>query len=602
VPVGLIRQPRLTSVKRVLFWGDRPSRGLSPEVQFPPEVIGIAHRTAWMSWFSRPLLLLIVLTCVTLTVAISACTKEDETERPRDEPAQQTRQSSIGGTYRRPLGNDPASLDPARIADEYAVAVANQIYDSLVEFDAHLNVLPGLAQSWSASTDGLVWTFHLQRGVQFHNGREMTAADVVYSLSRLLDPAVRSPRSWSLAKVKGAARLHEGVTRELEGIKAVDRYVVQITLTEPFAPFISIIGLPHLAIVPREEVERLGGDFAVSPVGTGPFRFVNWERGREIVLEANKNYFRGRPSLDNIRFVIFPGNVQSEIVRAFERGELEESPIPPDRYEQMLKQGGYRVVRKPTLSLLLLGFNIEHAPFDQREVRVAFNHAVDKVRMNREIRYDHYVVAKGILPPGMPGYDPEVQGYSYAPDQAKNLLAQAGHAGGRRLETVTLGSGAKSNIARRDYEAVRQDIGSLGVQVELREFDSWPTFQQALQRNELQMFRYAWTADYPDPDGFLYPLFHSQSQTNYFRYHNPVVDGLLDKARQETDELKRVELYREAEQRILQDAPAVTLLHYTYERLFQPYVDGIEISALGESYVPMWKVRLRPLAPVNPGK
>ncbi|MGH8058062.1 MAG: ABC transporter substrate-binding protein, partial [Candidatus Entotheonellia bacterium] len=368
---------------------------------------------------------------------------------------------------------------------------------------------------------------------------------------------------------------------------------VQITLSEPFAPFITILGLPHMSVIPREEVEQLGADFASAPVGTGPFRFVRWERGREIVLEANRDYFRGRPALDRIRFVIFPGNVVSEMVQAFERGELEETPMSPERREELLRPGKYIVVRKPTLSLRLLGFNLKHAPFDRREVRQAFNYAVDKLHLNQEIQEKPFAVAKGILPPGMPGYNPEVQGYSYDPDRARELLVQAGYPEGKGPAPVTLASGAKSVVARQDYRAVQQYLAAVGVQVEFKEFDDWPTFRQALQRGEHQIFRFVRYADYPDPDNFLYPLFHSQSQTNYFRYHNPLVDRLLEDARREMDDLRRAGLYREAEQLILNDAPGVMLQHLTFEELFQPYVEGIEVSALGGWYIPMRKIRLK---------
>jgi peptide/nickel transport system substrate-binding protein/oligopeptide transport system substrate-binding protein len=538
---------------------------------------------------------------VVLTFTIPACTRRDEAEKAREQPSQETQEPFATGTYRRPLGNDPATLDPARITDMYAVAVANQIFDGLVGFDAYLNVQPALAQSWSASRDGLTWIFHLQQGVQFHNGREMIAADVVYSLSRLLDPAVRSPNSWSLSKVKGAAEFQAGVTKELEGIKAVDRYTVQVTLSEPFAPFISILGLPHLAIIPREEVERPGKDFAVSPIGTGPFRLVGWERGREVVLEANEHYFRGRPGLDGIRFVIFPGNVVSDILQAFERGELEESSIPLERRKELLEAAKYKVIRKPTLSIRLLGFNLTRPPFDRLEVRQAFNYAIDTAHL-REIAGEHYVVARGILPPGMPGYKPEVQGYGYNQERAKELLAEAGHPRGQGLAPVTLASSQRSAEIRQESRAVQQYLEAIGVQVELRDFDDWATFEQALRQGETQMFRYGWYADYPDPDSFLYSLFHSQSQTNYFQYRNPAVDRLLDDARREPDDLRRAELYREAEQRILNDAPAVMLLHQTFERLFQTYVEGIEVSALGEPYIRMWKIRFTHPGQASPRK
>jgi peptide/nickel transport system substrate-binding protein/oligopeptide transport system substrate-binding protein len=226
-------------------------------------------------------------------------------------------------------------------------------------------------------------------------------------------------------------------------------------------------------------------------------------------------------------------------------------------------------------------------------VRQAFNHAIDKARMIAEIQANRYVIARGILPPGMPGYNPEVQGYDYDPDKAEKLLTLAGYPQGKGLAPVTISSTLRSEEIRRESEAVQQYLTNIGAQAELRKFEDWPTFHQALVQGETQIFRYAWYADYPDPDNFLYPLFHSQSDNNYFRYHNSTVDSLLDEARREIDDLRRVKLYREAEQLILQDAPGVMLLHLTYEMLFQSNVEGIEVSALGDPYVPLRKVRLR---------
>jgi oligopeptide transport system substrate-binding protein len=533
---------------------------------------------------------LIVLPLAAVLLGLTACSEREEAERPREQPGQAMRKPAVGGTYRAPLANDPASIDPAKLVDLYGATVANQIFDGLVGFDAHLNVIPALAQSWSASLDGLVWTFHLRQGVQFHNGREMGADDVVYSLSRLLDPSVGLTRINVLDKVLGAADFRAGTTKSVEGIKAIDRYTVQISLSEPFPPFISSLGMADMSIVPWEEVQRQDASFATAPVGTGPFRLVQWDRGREIVIEANEHYFRGRPALDRVRFVIFPGKADSDMLLAFERGELEESPITPDRYKKLLEAGKYPIIQKPALSLRLLGFNCERPPFDQREVRQAFSYAIDRIRVIEGAPQGRSVVARSILPPGMPGYNPEVQGYSYDPDKAKQLLAQAGHPGGKDFVPVTLASSRKSP---QEAQIIQQALAAIGVTLDFQQFENWTTYQPALQRGEVQLFTFTWYADYPDPDSFLYPLFHSQSQANYFRYRNATVDKLLNDARRETDDLRRVKLYRQAEQMILNDAPVVTLLHYTYERAFQPYVEGVEVSALGESYIHLRKVRLK---------
>jgi peptide/nickel transport system substrate-binding protein/oligopeptide transport system substrate-binding protein len=190
----------------------------------------------------------------------------------------------------------------------------------------------------------------------------------------------------------------------------------------------------------------------------------------------------------------------------------------------------------------------------------------------------------------MPGYNPEVQAYSYDPDKAKQLLTRAGFPNGKDFVPVTLASSRKS---REESQLIQHAMAAIGIQLGFQQFDGWTTYQPALQRGDVQLFTYTWYADYPDPDNFLYPLFHSQSQTNYFRYRHPAVDKILDDARRETDDLRRVGLYRQAEQIILNDAPMVTLLHYMYEMVLQPYVEGVEVSALGDPYVPLRKVWLK---------
>src|SRR5207247_1765359 len=200
-----------------------------------------------------------------------------------------------GGIYRRPLGHDPQTLDPARISDIYSFSVSQQIFDGLVQFDHTLMVAPALAEFWKASRDGLTWTFTLRKGVRFHNGREVTAEDVVYSLTRLVDPKTRSGAADLFGTIKGAHEFREGRARTVVGLVAQDRYTVQVTLDEAVGPFVAVLAVGHAKIVPKDAVEQLGEAFGTQPVGTGPFRFERWERGKEIVLAANPEYFGGPP-------------------------------------------------------------------------------------------------------------------------------------------------------------------------------------------------------------------------------------------------------------------------------------------------------------------
>ena len=355
--------------------------------------------------------------------------------------------AQFGGMYRRMLGDNPSTLDPAFVTDIYGRAVVSQIFDGLVQFDAHLKPLPALAEFWEASRDGRTWTFTLRRGVKFHHGREVTAHDVVYSFTRLLDPEKPLPVTELFRRIQGAKEFMQGKAQDVQGLKAVDRYTLQMVLEEPLAPALAVLGLAHAAVVPQEEVERLGERFGRAPVGTGPFKFVRWEPNQEIVLEANDQYYEGRPFLDAIVFKIVVGGKLEERFAEFLKGNLEETIIPSGKTDEVRTDPQYRQYqrfRKPTLSLLYIGFNTQLKPFDDKRVRQAFNYAVNKEAIVREITKRGSLPATGALPPGMPGYDPELQGYAYHPAKAKRLLAEAGYPDGAGFPVVQLWSGAPS--------------------------------------------------------------------------------------------------------------------------------------------------------------
>src|SRR3989449_10619743 len=179
--------------------------------------------------------------------------------------------------YRRPLGHDPQTLDPVRISDTYGRSVSQQIFDGLVQFDQTLVIKPALAQFWRASRDGLTWTFELRRGVKFHHGREVTADDVVYSFTRILDPRTKSNANEQFLNIRGAREFREGRAKTVAGLVAVDRHTVQVTLGEAHQSFVSVVAVGHAKIVPRDLVEALGDAFGAQPVGTGPFKFLRWE-------------------------------------------------------------------------------------------------------------------------------------------------------------------------------------------------------------------------------------------------------------------------------------------------------------------------------------
>ena len=497
-----------------------------------------------------------------------------------------------GGAYRRPLVNNPSTLDPALIADIYGFTVAQQIFDGLVQYDGSLTIVPAIAQSWKGSRDGLQWTFFLRKGVKFHNGREVTADDVVYSFTRILDPKTNSKAAEVFLKVKGAKDFIEGRARTVQGLHALDRYTVQFELAEASAPFVASLAMGYIKIVPREVIEELGPAFGQRPVGTGPFRFVRWKKDEEIVLEGNPDYYAGRPFLNYLEYKIFPGAPWDKIFSNFESGELDDTVIPAAELERVQDNRRYQFVRRPILGIRFLGFNASQGPQANPLIRQAFNYAIDREALVRNIHKNRYKAAYGFLPPGTYGYDPEFHPFPFDPERARALLARAGHPGGKGLPVFQLWSSVKPPDIEREHEAIKKYLADVGIQLELQYNTNWPSFNSQVYEGKFPIFRYGWQADVPEPDNFLYRLFYSQSRNNLTHYRNDRADRLLDQARGEQIYLKRIQLYRQAEKLIMADAPVIPLNYQNYERLFQPYVQSIEVSALGDPYIPMRKIWL----------
>jgi peptide/nickel transport system substrate-binding protein/oligopeptide transport system substrate-binding protein len=497
-----------------------------------------------------------------------------------------------GGTYRRPLSNNPSSLDPAVISDIYGFTVAQQIFDGLVQYDGTVNIVPAIAENWKGSRDGLNWTFYLRKGVKFHNGREVVADDVVYSFTRILDPRTKSNAAEVFLKLKGAREFIEGRAKSVQGLRALDRHTVEIELSEASGPLVASLAMGYIKIVPREAVESAAGAFGLKPIGTGPFKFANWKKDEEIVLEANESYYGGRPFLERLIYRIYPGAPMEKMFDNFEHGELEDTFVPGSQIRKVQEDKRYQFVRRPILSTRFLGINTASGSLSNPLIRQAFSSAIDREAIVKNIHQNRYRPAQGILPPGTYGYDPNFRPFPYDPERAKALLAKAGYPGGKGLPVIDIWSSVKSPDIEREHEAFKKYLGEAGIRVELKYHTDWPQFKAMVQEGKLAVFRWSYTADVPDPDNFLYNLFSSKGKTNITAYRNPSVDRLLDRGRTEQDYIKRVELYRQAERLTMEDAPVFPINYSSYERLFQPYVKSIEVNALGDPYIPMRKIWL----------
>ena len=493
-------------------------------------------------------------------------------------------QPEHGGVYRRGLEHDPVTLDPAKITDMYEVVVMQQIVEGLVQYSDNLMVVPCIAESWESSRDNLQWMFHLKKGVKFHNGREVKAEDFVYTFSRILDPATDSGAASLIMPIKGASEFFSGKAEYVEGLKARGPYTLEILLSEPYPPFISVLAMVNFGVVPQEEVIKTGTDFGLQPVGTGPFRFESWDRNREIVLAANDEYHEGKPYLDQVVFNIFPGGTTELMYGEFERENLEDSLLPADAQEQVFEENRYQVLHRPSLTIRLFIMNNEIPPLDDRRIRQAINYAIDKDRIALEIGRGKLITASGLIPQGMAGWSPDDENYPYDHEKARKLLEEAGFPGGKSLPIIEFWSSVTSKGPLAEDEAVKKYLSEVGIQASFNYITDWPAFKKLIMAGKAQVFKFSWGADVPDPDSIISPLFHSKSAQNIAHYVNPKVDQMIERAQNESDYQKRVSQYAEAENLIMEDAPVILLSYLAYIRVFQPYVRNFEGKALGDQY------------------
>ncbi len=466
----------------------------------------------------------------------------------------------------------PETLDPAITQDSTSHQFVGLIFSGLVKLDAGLNVVGDLAERWEIDATGMVYTFYLHRNARFHNGRQVTAQDVVYSLERACDPrrgSVQRAQSY-LDDIVGVMARTMGEASSIEGLKAVDDFTVQITIDAPKPYFLSKLTYPTSYIVCKENVEDTSRNWQSSPIGSGPFK-VEKNSVNELVLAAFDDYYRGRPALDKVIF-IYRGNTMN----MYERGELDVIEIGAGNIDRVLDPNDplnkdLRVVSQ--LDVWYIGFNTAIPPFDDVHVRRAFAYATNKQAI-ADILFNKTVIpAEGILPPGMPGYNPDLEGLPFDPDMAVEEMFESDYGDASELPPITLTvTGAEFG---ESLAAMYREI--LGVEIEVEVVD-WGVFLTGLDAQKYQMYSLGWIADYPDPQNFLDLLFHSTSAYNHGAYSNLQLDALVEQARVEQDQDKRMALYRQAEDLLVNDVPWIPIYHSGGYYLVKPYIKGLVIT------------------------
>ncbi|PKB73836.1 MAG: hypothetical protein BZY72_05030 [SAR202 cluster bacterium Io17-Chloro-G8] len=480
------------------------------------------------------------------------------------EPATRSDAKKIveGGIFLQ-LGADPPTLDPHLTTDVNSAVYAVEIYSGLMTIDRNLAIVGDLAENWEVSPDGRTTTFRIHPYAKFHDGREVTANDIKWSLERAADPLTEAfNASVFLNDIVGVTQKLSGASTAISGIQVINDSTVTITIDAPKPYFLSKLTYPVSFVLDQQNVES-GRDWIFEPNGTGPFKLAEYRPGEGLRLEKFDGYHLGPAMIDGVEFLISGGNS----MLMYENDELHITGIPLSLLDGILDPSSALrsevVAAPPQFDIKYFGLNTTEPPFDDIKVRQAFNYAIDRQTLASTLLEDLVVPAAGILPPGFPGYNPDLQGYEYDPEKALRLIQESKYGALDELPRIILtlpgnfGAGVSPSI-----EAMLAMWGeNLNVDIQLQQTE-WATFLQDLHQNRFQMFGgLGWIADYPDPENFLDVLFHSKSNNNQSEYNNGQLDVLLERARVELDESARFELYHQAEEIIVYDAPWVPLWH-----------------------------------------
>ncbi len=454
------------------------------------------------------------------------------------------------------------------------------VFSGLVSFDPHLNLTPDLAETWDVSGDGTMYTFHLHENARFHDGRFVTARDVIYSWERAASPQLASETVLTyLGDIVGVREMAAGKSDHISGLKMIDDLTLQVTIDAPKPYFILKLTFPTAFVVDKTNVET-GEDWVRAPNGTGPYHLKEWRSGEYIVYEANQDFYLGPPSIPYVVEKLYAG----DDMRLFETGDVDVAGVGLGSVDRMLDPA------EPLHSQLVTGvdlctgyvvFDATQPPFDDANVRKAFSMAFDRQRYIDVVLSGKALPAIGPYPPGLPGFSYQLKGLPYDPAQALELLNKSKYGGAKGLPPIVYTNVGIGTYVSPDVAAMAEMWQqTLGVTIKIENIEYNYYYDQIYSGNHGQIFSGGWCADYPDPENFADVLFHSGSNQNQGGYSNPELDSLLEKARIEKDVTKRIAMYQQAEQMIVNDAPVLFTTHSLSYQLVQPYVKGFVFTPI----------------------
>ena len=525
-----------------------------------------------------------------------------------------------GGVFKMNETEDFKSLYPLNVTMALEQRIVNQVYEGLVKLNQEdLSIIPGIADKWEVNEDATVYTFHLRKGITFHDnacfeegkGREVTANDFKYCLDRICVSSPENQMYWLFKdKVKGANEYYESnkngkpLEGGVSGVKVIDDYTLEIDLNYSFAGFLNIVSHPACFVYPKEAVETYGADLRINPVGTGPFKVNKIKEGETVILGRNEVYWKQDqygnqlPYLDGVKF-LFNKEKKAELLE-FKKGNLDMVfRLPLEMINDVVgeledaKKGGnrpYVMQVVPALSVYYLGMQHKLPPFDNVDVRKAFNYAIDRESIvTYTLQGEGRAALNGIVPP-FKGYDYEnVKGYEFDVDKAKEHMAKAGYPNGNGFPEVTLqinpGGGDRNvQIAEVVQKMLNENLG-INIKIEQMQFAQ---HLENLETGKATFWRAGWIADYPDPENFLNLLYgghvpedlNTKAYINAMRYQSAEFDSIFNSALRTVDDAQRFELFRQADQKQVDDAAIMPIFYDENTRLIQVYVKNFPSNSM----------------------
>ena len=477
------------------------------------------------------------------------------------------------------LGADATFLDPESVMNNESGFVMSCIFDGLTKYKKGTSEPgPGLAEKWDVSADGTEYTFYLRRGVKFHDGTPFNADAVLKEVDRVTN----ENNPYYVYKQEGVHSFADFTWGVVQTVTKVDDYTVKFKLAEPHAPFLASIAMAWSGIMSPAAVEKYGFDVNYNPVGTGPFKLVEWVRNDHITLEANKDYWDGAPSVDKLIFRVVPES--SVRLLKLEQGEVHIlADVSPDDYQRIQSNPSLTLLEQPGLTINGIALIADAPPWDDVRVRQAVNYAVNKDELNEFLYKNAAVSAATGMPPILMGYPKDLQPYPYDPAKAKQLLADAGYPNGFKYKLLCYENPRGYNpVGIKVAVAVQEYLKEVGIELELETLE-WGTFlatRRLADNKDLGMI--GWSGDNGDPDNFLWEMFSSDNIPvgNTSHFSNARLDEVLRKARVVPDPTERAKLYEEASWIIHDEAAWLFINHTKHVRALRANVEGFVLNPL----------------------